>query len=400
MRRKAVYATVYTYSVKPQPETDALTERIIGSHRVNYEQVGDDRNVYERRAFINDYGVPMFVLALNPDDGFLIGGGAQWTRHGFQKTPFASRHSMTGFYAFGTQAFGIDYNGEWTDVLGRFNAGVTASYKAPTYVQNFFGFGNDSREIEEESNKDFYRVRLRNYKLVPFLRSGNVQGGSVKLKAGFESYEVEENEGRFVTSPESGLKGDVFDEKQFVVVGIDYQYRVVNNPVLTRRGIDFKVSTGLDLPLQGDGTAHRYLKTSFATYYEFKYLKGLVLATRVGAEWDGGDYEFYQGAIVGALENFRGVRKERFVGDRLFYHNTDLRILLTRWHSYFLPAAAGIQLNFDHGRVWREGEDSDTWHYAYGGGIWVSPFQSLLFSINFHKSDVDQQFSFTTGFLF
>jgi len=84
----------------------------------------------------------------------------------------------------------------------------------------------------------------------------------------------------------------------------------------------------------------------------------------------------------------------------MFYHNTDLRIMLTRWHSYLLPAAAGIQLNFDHGRVWREGEDSDTWHYAYGGGFWVSPFQTLLFSLNYHKSDVDQRFSFTTGFLF
>ena len=375
-------------------------KNIVADQPVSYRQVGDDHNTFERRVFLYDYGIPKLIIAGNPDDGFLFGGGAQWTNHGFQKTPYASQHTLTGFYAVATQAFGLDYTGEWTDALGKIDVGVHAAFKAPTFVQNFFGFGNDSEEIESTEDKDFYRARKRNYSLVPFLKAGKEQGSSLILRAGYESHEVEQNEGRFVTTPGSGLDPDDFDEKRFAVTSAAFQYRVVDNPAIVRRGIDFDIATGLDLPLTGDDDAHRYLKTSLAMYYQFKHLGRSVLATRVGMQWHGGDYQFYQGAILGSQENFRGVRKERFVGDRMFYHNTDLRIRLSQWRSYFLPASLGIQLNFDHGRVWQEGENSDTWHYAYGGGVWISPFQTLLFSVNYHKSDIDQRFSVAMGFLF
>ncbi len=375
-------------------------DKIVGDYSVSYQRVGDDHNVYERRAFLYNYGVPKFLIAGNPDDGFLIGGGGQWTKHGFQKSPFASMHTLTGFYAFATQAFGIDYSGEWTDALGKIDVGLNASFKAPTFVQNFFGFGNDSEEIEDAEDKDFYRVRKRSYGIVPYLKAGKEQGSSFALRAGYESHEVENNEDRFVTTPQSGLNADAFDEKRFGVVGAAFQYRVVDNPLLVRRGVDLDLSTGLDLPLSGDDDPHSYLKASLATYFQFKHLGKPVLATRIGMQWHGGDYQFYQGAILGSQENFRGVRKERFVGNRMFYHNTDLRIRLSQWRSYYLPASFGIQLNFDHGRVWQDSEDSDTWHYAYGGGVWISPFQTLLLSINYHKSDVDQRFSVAMGFLF
>jgi hypothetical protein len=374
---------------------------VVDSEPVKYHQVGDVGNTYVRRSFLFDYAVPKIIIAGNPDDGLLLGGGAQWTVHGFQKSPYASLHTLTGFYAIATQAFGIDYAGEWTDVFGKVDAGLTAGYKGPTFVQNFFGFGNDSEEFDfDGENKDFYRVRKQNISFVPFLRLGQEQGSSLKLRLGYENHEVEDSEGRFVTSPQSGLNADVFENKQFGVVNLAYQYRVVDNPVITRRGIDLDISAGLDFPLEGEDDAHRYLKTSLALYYQFKSLGKPVLATRVGMDWHGGDYQFYQGAILGSQDNFRGVRKERFVGDRMFYHNTDLRFRISQWRSYYLPASFGIQLNFDHGRVWYEPEESDTWHYAYGGGLWISPFQTLMFSVNYHKSDVDNRISLGMGFFF
>jgi hypothetical protein len=346
-----------------------------------------------------DHSRPLLLLGLNPDDGFLLGGGVQWTRHGFQKEPFASRHSFDGFYAFSTSAFGFHYEGEWTNIIGEVDGGIVLSYEGPTFVQNFFGFGNDSDEIESE-DLNFYRVRKRGYGVTPSLRIGKEHGSSLVLKGGYESHEVEESAGRFVSTPGSGLPASVFDENRFVKANVGYRYRVVDHPMLTRRGIDFQISGGVDLAVNGEEEVHRYGAASLAMYYQFKHLGRPVLATRVGAEWHGGDYQFYQGAILGAQQNFRGVRKERFVGNKMFYQNTDLRIMLTRWRSYYLPAALGLQLNFDHGRVWLDGEDSDTWHYAYGGGVWVSPFQTLLISLNYHKSDVDKRFSIGMGFLF
>lgn len=374
-------------------------DEIVSKQQVNYRQVEDADNTYERKSFLYDYAIPQVIIAGNPDDGLLLGGGVQWTKHGFRKSPFASRQSLSGFYALATKAFGVDYAGEWVDVLGSIDVGLTANYRGPTFVQNFFGFGNEAIQ-DLDRNINFYRVRKRSYSIVPSLRAGKELGTSLVLRGGLESHQVEDTEGRFVTLPQNGLPPDVFDEMRFGVVGLDFRHRKVDNPTYTRRGFDFRLSSGLDIPLSGDNRAHRYLKTSVATYYRFKYLGQPVLATRFGAEWHGGDFQFFQAAILGAQDNFRGVRKERFAGDKMFYHNTDLRFVIAQWRSYLVPAAMGIQVNFDHGRVWRAGETSDTWHYAYGGGVWVSPFQSILLTLSYHKSDVDNRISVAMGFLF
>jgi outer membrane translocation and assembly module TamA len=65
-----------------------------------------------------------------------------------------------------------------------------------------------------------------------------------------------------------------------------------------------------------------------------------------------------------------------------------------------LPVKLGIMGSFDYGRVWENEEDSDRWHYAYGGGVWISPFETLLLSLGYHVSDVDDRFEFHMGFFF
>jgi hypothetical protein len=374
-------------------------DRVIGGTRLMYKQVGDDKNSYERSAFLYDYVIPKVIIAGNPDDGFLFGGGFEWVNHGFQKSPYASKHSVDGFFAVATSSYGLKYKGEWTDVIGTLDAGVTARFDGPTFVQNFYGFGNESEELIAD-DADYYRIRKQGFALVPFIRAGQERGSSLKLQSGLESHEVEPTEGRFVTAPGNGLPVDIFEDKTFYTANIAYQYAVTDNPVFTRRGVDFDISGGVDVPLNGNDESHQYVKTSLVTYYQFKHFGKPILATRFGAEWHGGDYQFYQGAILGGQGNFRGMPKERLVGDKIFYHNTDLRILLTRWHGYYLPAALGIQLNFDHGRVWRAGEDSEVWHYAYGGGVWMGIFETFLISLNYHKSDIDQRFTIGMGFMF
>ena len=94
------------------------------------------------------------------------------------------------------------------------------------------------------------------------------------------------------------------------------------------------------------------------------------------------------------------MHNQRFVGDNLFYINTDLRINLANWRSYYLPAKMGINLGFDYGRVWLAEEVSGKWHYAYGGGVWISPFQTVLLSLGYYVSDVDKRFDLGMSFFF
>ncbi len=46
-----------------------------------------------------------------------------------------------------------------------------------------------------------------------------------------------------------------------------------------------------------------------------------------------------------------------------------------------LPGELGLVGFQDVGRVWLRGESSDKWHLAYGGGIYFTPFNSVLISV-------------------
>jgi hypothetical protein len=43
-----------------------------------------------------------------------------------------------------------------------------------------------------------------------------------------------------------------------------------------------------------------------------------------------------------------------------------------------VPGTWGVEGFADTGRVWLEGETSDTWHVGVGGGIWVSLLKDRL----------------------
>jgi hypothetical protein len=371
----------------------------VGINAGSYKQTDEEYLLeYDREAFKYDYGIPLFAFGANPDDGLILGGGIQWVKHGFKKDPYASKHSLQATYAFNSESFSAYYEGEWTEAIGKLDFRLGGVFQGKSYVQNFFGLGNDT-PLEEQSDEDknYNRVNKRNYALYPAIvkRSG---GHSLILEGSLENQKVAYDSDRFIgqTFDENS---NVFDEKLFGGVGVEYRYRLVDNPVLPRRGIDFSMKGGLQRNFD-EGNWHQSFESSLAMYFQMKRLGKPVIALRAGTEIHGGDYEFYQGAILGSKSNFRGVRKERFAGDKMLYFNGDIRYALVKWRSYYLPAAMGIVIGGDYGRVWYENEDSDTWHYAYGGGLWVTPFQTLLLSLNYHISDYDKQFSLGMGFFF
>ncbi len=108
-----------------------------------------------------------------------------------------------------------------------------------------------------------------------------------------------------------------------------------------------------------------------------------MIANRVGYGKSFGDYQFYQAQTLGALENLRGYRKDRFTGGESFYHNIDLRIKLSQFNTYLFPGSFGMVLFNDVGRVWQQGEMSRQWHDGYGGGFWISPLSKLVFSASY-----------------
>jgi hypothetical protein len=54
----------------------------------------------------------------------------------------------------------------------------------------------------------------------------------------------------------------------------------------------------------------------------------------------------------------------------------------------------------DIGRIWDRGQSSDQWHDGYGGGLWVSPLQKLVFSASYGQGTDGGVLLMKLGFLF
>jgi len=99
------------------------------------------------------------------------------------------------------------------------------------------------------------------------------------------------------------------------------------------------------------------------------------------------------------LSNLRGYRKTRFHGDSRFYNNTELRYKLGTLRNRIVPIGLGIYGFNDVGRVWYQDEDSNNWHHGIGGGIWISPLNISVISLELGKSTEELLFNFRLGFL-
>ena len=65
----------------------------------------------------------------------------------------------------------------------------------------------------------------------------------------------------------------------------------------------------------------------------------------------------------------RGWDGSRFRGDSSLFGNAELRFWLGHRKRPLLPVRWGLLAFYDIGRVWLEGESSNTWHSGYGGGL-------------------------------
>jgi hemolysin activation/secretion protein len=149
---------------------------------------------------------------------------------------------------------------------------------------------------------------------------------------------------------------------------------------------------------------------SVSLYQSFRAPGRVVFAARIGGGLNQGDYEFYQAQILDGKTELRGFRKTRFYGDKKFYTNLEMRIRLIRLRTYLFPASIGILAFHDLGRVWYKDESgvdptapsgkSNTWHKGWGGGLWFTPFNLTVLSLEVGHSDEGTLGYIRLGYLF
>lgn len=397
-----------SYVKKGSPKTlvyDDLKKNTVELGREAKDKRGEHRemNIYDRKAshYETDFFVPLPVIAANPDDGFTLGMNAHLTKYAFKKSPYAALHSFGLTYAFATKSIAFNYEGDYLDVFGHGDFFLEARLHNSAYAANFYGLGNETR-INNEI--DYYRTRQSQIHLFPAYKK-RLAGGAGNFKIGplFELRDLEATEDRFlITEFEESAAAELYQRKTFAGAKMNFEFINLDNYVTPHRGIHLDTDLEFLGGLENDGTNFGTIRTSFAFYQSLDQKENWVFASKLGLDHNiGDDFEFYHAPHIGSNEGLRGYRSQRFYGKTVFYQNIDIRARLFSSYNETLPFTFGLYAGFDHGRVWLETEDSNQWHYNYGGGFWIAPVDVLTFSFGvFQPKEAFEEgprFSFKLG---
>jgi hypothetical protein len=354
---------------------------------------------YDRMAFKYNKLMPLASVEFNQDDGIFLGAGLLWEKHGFKRKPYAAMHSLTGNYALKTGAFNLEYKGRSVDIWKSWDLVWLADVKAPDYVFNYFGSGNESNYNREEHSINFYRSRFSWYELSTGLQTQLGDVGRFAIGPSYQVYrfDPDDNQNKFITSPESDVNQEEIDHAKFyagVTALLEFDKR--DNIRMPSRGFYFRQEIQHFQGISQYAKNYTSANAELRLYWSFKYPSKMVWANRVGGGKNFGSYEYFQGQILGGMNNLRGFRRYRYNGDAVFYNNLEFRLQLFKLQTPILPATVGMIGFYDTGRVWLKGEESGTWHNSLGGGLWIAPINQFVatFSVGFTKEETLPFFSF------
>ncbi|NND64110.1 MAG: phosphoesterase [Flavobacteriaceae bacterium] len=384
---------IKVYDHKSKPNTIAKAGSADFKFKDNYRY-----NIYQYDKYIDNAGSILPSVGFNPDDGIRVGVNYSTAKKAFKNDPFQVKHAISAAYYFATEGFDISYDGEYATIFDSWNVLAGARFTTENFTQNFFGFGNDTENNDDELGLDYNRVKTaRRSVSLGAVKNGHY-GSRLEISGKVESIEVQETEDRFISE---GLfeNTNLFDDhKIFGGLDVIYSYEGFDNKVSPTKAMFFKTHVGFQSNLGDTERTFGYIIPSLEFYNAISRNRKLVLRTKVQGQVNIGDnFEFYQAATLGANNGLRGFRLERFSGERSVAFTGDLRYHLAKFKTGLLPLKLGIFGGGDTGRVWIDNEDSDTWHNSYGGGFWVNAVDTISGQFGLFNSVDGLRFAFVFG---
>lgn len=371
---------------------DAFEDRSAARIARFYDDRGDntgsgiDDRPYERprdlsspshQAFARDWGSVVArtpIASFDTDNGLVLGASVDWIRYGFRRHPYARRFGVD--VAVGTltglprAALELEYPAFGSGV------GLLASASVSGLERDrFFGFGNETADTAgaivpapaELSAEEFFRAERWDTRLGARLRWDAAERLFVEGGPFVRFTSDREEEGRLVGLTRPFGSGDFLEAGIDVGAGWDGR----DHAAYPTRGVAFTVGARavpglLDVPdafarASLDGRAYATSSAPFEA----------TLGVRARGERVWGDAPYQEAAYIGGRGSLRGLRSERYAGDASVVASAEVRIPLLALRSV-VPGEVGLLGLADTGRVWVDGEESDVWHSAAGGGLFVA----------------------------
>jgi hypothetical protein len=399
--------------------TGAITVRVVGGsgndvvddtragHTRVYDSQGGDRVLrgsgtrWDRRAYTEpsvagdpprDWGHDVMglpILSGGGDLGLVVGGQVSLVGYGFRKLPYSYRHLVRAGWATSRSALQAEYDGiaYRTDSFTHGELRIRASQ---IDVLRFYGFGNETPTTEDE---DFFKVEHSHFLVAPSVHFGS---RNVDLELGV------------IAERSSTSGGDSF-------VG---QTRPYGSGDFGQAGLRTRITLGRrDLTHITSGyvwTGGAYYPSLWDVEHPFGNVEGQgavflspsraplapQLGLRVGARKVFGTFPFQESAFVGGPDQVRGLRPQRFAGDTSAFGSAELHLSFGEIRL-LVPSTIGILGFADIGRVWLDGESSDTWHHGVGGGVWLAPLnRAATLGLTFARSEGKTRMYIQAGFGF
>ncbi|MBP2830748.1 metallophosphoesterase [Aquimarina sp. U1-2] len=387
--------TVYDHKSKPN------TVEKKGSARIrltdNYQI-----NNFDKYKEVENASSVLPVIGYNPDDGVRIGPMALYTINGSKRNPFSSNHSFYGGYYFATQGFDLGYKGEFPGIFGDYSFLIEAKYTSPNFAVNFFGFGNETENNQDELGFDYNRVRLSMYNLsLGAVKNGRL-GSYFEYKSTIEGIQIDDTPGRFITAEANLQDTEAFERKWFVGIDGTYAYESYDIVVNPTSGMKFEINVGGRMNIEDTERTFGYIKPHLSFYNALTKNRKVVLKTAAQGQFNIGDnFEFYQAAQLGDGNLLRGYRLDRFTGQSALAGSADIRYSFEQFKTRILPLQIGLFAGADTGRVWVANNDtSDKWNSSYGGGLWINSANAIKSTFQLFTGIDGSRFSCSFAFKF
>jgi hypothetical protein len=359
--------------------------------------VAVDRSGYEPspRAVRNwgDRWLSQTWFASGPDLGIFLGTGVAFTRYGFRHDPFAQRYRLRAGWATGASTGRADFTAVWFRENSRAHANFLARASG-IEVLRFHGFGN---EIPAEGKNAFYRVNETELSLAPSYTLPVAPQTDLTLGPILKYSDTDLDRDRFIALARPYGSG------QFGRLGLqgNLEYDGRNRPTAATRGALVGVGGSFYPGIIDVDEAFGEIHAVATTYLtaESAPLQP-TLSLRVGGKRVWGRFPYQEAAYIGDISTVRLGRENRYAGNASLFASTELRLFLTRFF-FLAPGDFGIFGLGDVGRVYLDGEASDVWHAAAGGGIWASLLdRANTMSLALARSEERTGFYLTVGFGF
>jgi hypothetical protein len=406
-----LYDEIGNVEVKPGPGTSV-------DRRPYVEPAGDPGFVEVKSMPPRDWGsdvIPIPLVGYAKDVGAFLGAGVVYTRYGFRKDPWSSKHRLTAGGATAAKQPRVHYGGQYrlenSNLIGQLDLQASG-----IEILQFYGFGNNTSDSEKDS---FYRVRSQQYRAAPSLRYGfmddkvRVSGGPVvqftQTKNGNRQIDLVDPYGANKFGLIAATMNLQLDTRSSTVdPDMDLALPLHENPNdgYPTSGFLIDFTAEVSPPVWDVTRTWGSVEGSVSAFLSVGENDRITLAARIGGRDTYGRTPYFKAAFLGGGEFFsggstvRGFRAERFAGESSAFANLEIRAVVARV-KLIVPGDFGLVAFVDTGRIFEDGDSSDQWHEGYGGGVWFAPLaRANVIRLTVAHSDEDTLAYMGLGFGF